>query len=355
MKVLITGAFGYLGSVLCFELHNRGYEVVACDAGFFADSLISSPTAPLSTPKRIDVRDLHENMFDGIEAVVHLAGISNDPMGRMTNEAVYDPSRVYTKQLAECCKRLGVKFIFASSCSVYGIANEHIVDESSTVRPQTGYSLNKWQIEQDLAQLADEGFSPIALRFATVFGPSPRIRFDIVINMLVGMAVATGKIILNSDGGAWRPNLHIQDLCESVHRCLQLKRCEPNLLVMNVGDERNNLSILDIAKTVKDSVAGSEIYFLSADGSLDSKGLVRDRKVEGSDSRSYKVSFAKIREVLPGFKCKWSVKEGVSELVKWLSDIPLDERTFHSRRYYRLQHLEDLISDGRLSEDLRWN
>lgn len=354
MEVLVTGGVGYLGSVLCEHLTSYGYNVTAYDSGFFADSLITQPNMSFSADMKLDVRDLRSEMLNGVDAVIHLAGISNDPMGRMTNEAVYDPSRAYTKHLAECCKRLGVRFIFASSCSVYGIANEHIVDESSTVRPQTGYSLNKWQVEQDLAELADEGFSPIALRFATVFGPSPRIRFDIVINMLAGMAVATGKIVLNSDGKAWRPNLHIQDLCESVHRSLQLKRSEPNLLVMNVGDEHNNLSIIEIAKTVKDSVAGSEIYFLSADGSLDSKGLVRDRKVEGSDSRSYKVSFAKIREVLPGFKCKWSVKEGVSELVKWLRDIPLDERTFHSRRYYRLQHLEDLISDGRLSEDLRW-
>jgi nucleoside-diphosphate-sugar epimerase len=261
MKILVTGSQGYLGSVLTAELAKAGYDCLGYDTGFFLDSLLYP--APTTRTLPLDVRELAGQDLSGVDVVVHLAGISNDPMGKLDVAKVYDPTRAYTFRLAEMCKKHKVKFIFASSCSIYGIGGADLLDETSPVHPQTGYSLNKLQIESDLATLSGNGFDPIALRFATVFGLSPRIRFDVVINMLAGMAFTSGKIILNSDGQAWRPNLHILDLCQSVISAIQLNNEGRGLEILNVGCEENNMRILDIAKTVQRFVPGSELNYLS--------------------------------------------------------------------------------------------
>lgn len=353
LKVLITGSQGYLGSVLCDYLRSYNYSILSLDAGFFWNSIIDWGVADSSITLR-DARDITDDDLIGVQAVVHLAGISNDPMGRMDASQVYDPTRAYTRRLAIMCKERGIKFIFASSCSVYGIGGEERLDENSKVNPQTGYSLNKFQIEQDLSDLSDSAFSPIALRFATVFGPSPRIRFDVVINMFAGMAVADGHIVLNSDGSAWRPNLHILDLCESVRLCLELEYSDGKLLIMNVGDEHNNCSILDLAKIVQQKVPGCKLSFLEQQPELDESGLIRDRKVKGSDTRTYRVSFAKIRTILKGFSCKWTIEDGVEDLVNWLVSGKLTSASFRNKGFYRLQQLEFLINEGYLSDELRW-
>ena len=352
-KVLVTGSTGYLGSVLCADLADHGFECVGYDTGFFKQAVLYP--APATRTVARDARDITEADIEGFDAVVHLAGISNDPMGKLDAGRIYDPTRVYAVEIAKMCKKLGVKFVFASSCSIYGIGTDELLTEQSVTHPQTFYSLNKLQIEQDLASIAGNGFSPIALRFATVFGASPRIRFDVVINMLAGMAVANGVIVLNSDGLAWRPNLHILDACQAMRCAIELDHRSGELLVLNVGNDENNLQVIKIAKIIQDAVPGCEIKFLADNPELDKDGLIKDRKIkEGSDTRTYKVSFEKIKQVMPGFRCAWNVERGVEDMVRRFREIPLSNERFKARGFYRLQQLEYLYENGYLSENLRW-
>ena len=352
-KVLITGSQGYIGSVLTEYLTRRGYDCIGFDTGFFADSLLYNP--PSTTTITRDVRTFTSSDLQGVDAVVHLAGISNDPLGELRADLVYDPTRKYTLEVARLCKEAGVRFIFASSCSIYGIGDGSLLDENSQVNPQTFYSLNKLQIEQDLQSLSDATFSPIALRFATIYGPSPRIRFDVVVNMLVGMAVATNNIVLNSDGQSWRPNLHIEDACQSVHSALQSNYNDGSLLALNVGSDQDNVRILDIAKTIQELVPGCSLSYLSENPELDKEGLIRDRKIKDSaDTRTYKVSFDRIHTVFPSFKCNYALRSGISGLVDCLRSLPLTYETFKSRGFYRLQQLEYLHSNQLVDDNLFW-
>ena len=352
-RVLVTGSLGYIGSVLTPYLTHHGFDCVGYDTGFFESGVLYPP--PATTTVHRDVRDFTERDLDGIDAVVHLAGISNDPMGKLDVARIYDPTREYSLAIAKLCKKTGVKFVFASSCSVYGLGSSELLDETSPTRPQTPYSVNKLQIEQDLTSISDSDFSPIALRFATVFGLSPRIRLDVVVNMLTAMATATGRVVLNSDGTPWRPNVHILDACLAVRRSIELDYNEPQLLVLNVGDEKNNLQVLDIAKTVQRAIPGCGLKYLTENPELDTAGLIKDRKVEGGrDTRTYKVSFEKIRRVMPGFACEWTVERGVDELARRFEELSFDDGDFTDRRYFRLQQLEYLHEHGYLSDDLRW-
>ncbi len=350
-KILITGSAGYLGSVMTEYLEKNGSDCIGYDTGFFRDCLLYDTTAKTVM---CDARDIEANDLAGVDAVVHLAGISNDPFGNLEAAKVYDPTRAYALKIARLCKEQQIKFIFASSCSVYGIGQGELLDENSPTHPQTPYSLNKWQVEQDLQGIADDDFSPIALRFATAFGLSPRLRFDLVTNMLTGMAFTTGKIILNSDGTPWRPNVHILDICKSVKYAINSNH-RGGLLKLNVGDESNNLQVMDIAKKVQACVPGCELKFLKENPELDKEGLVRDRKVkQGVDTRTYKVSFAKIRETFPGFQCDWSVEAGIRDMVEKFKAINLTEAQFKSKNFYRLQKIEHLYQSHFLSADLRW-
>ena len=335
-------------------LEDAGYSCLGLDTGFFSEALLYPASLAQTTIK--DVRYLTDDDLRGIDVVVHLAGISNDPMGKLDPSLVYDPTRLYSIRIAKMCKKLGVRFIFASSCSVYGIGGNEFLTESSPTNPQTFYSLNKRQIEDDLQSISDKSFSPIALRFATVFGSSPRIRFDVVVNMLAGMAVADKVITLNSDGKSWRPNLHIQDLCQSIKCAIDSEYEGGELLVLNVGSDENNLQIIDIARTIQRIVSGCEIKFLSENPDMDKEGLIRDRKVKqgGQDTRTYQVSFEKIRTVFPRFKCEWNVERGVREMVERFSALSLSREMFKRRGFYRLQQLEYLHGNGYLSDDLFW-
>jgi len=352
-KILVTGSTGYLGSVMTGYLQQHGHECIGYDTGFFKDCLFYGQ-APTKTIAR-DARDLGPEDLKGIDAVVHLAGISNDPFGNLDAAKVYDPTRIYAKRIAEMCKAQGVKFIFASSCSIYGIGGADLVDENAPTLPQTPYSLNKLQVEQDLQSLADKNFSPIALRFATAFGLSPRIRFDLVTNMLAGMAFTTGRIVLNSDGTPWRPNVHILDICKSVRYAIDSNHRDGTLLVLNVGDECNNLQVIDIARKIQARIKGCELKYLKDNPELDKEGLVRDRKVkQGVDTRTYRVSFAKIKRVFPGFQCEWPMDKGVDDMVSKFESLPLTEAMFKNKNFYRLQKIESLYQGQFLSPDLRW-
>lgn len=352
-RILVTGSQGYLGSVLTPYLVQAGFDCLGYDAGFFEPCLLY-PATETPTARR-DARDITESDLDGIDAVVHLAGISNDPMGKLDVSRIYDPTRLYSLAIATLCKKRGVKFIFASSCSVYGLGGDDLLTEASATQPQTPYSLNKLQIEDDLRTICDDTFSPIALRFATVFGASPRLRFDVVVNMLTGMAASGGKIVLNSDGRSWRPNVHIVDVCRAVHRAIDLDYTGGDLLVLNIGDEANNMPVIEIARIVQQSIPGCELKFLAENPELDRDGLIGDRKIKsGVDTRTYKVSFAQVKQVFAGFACEWTVADGVREMVARFRALGFDEEMFKRRGFYRLQELEYLHGHGYLSDDLRW-
>jgi len=354
-KVLIVGSQGYLGSRLTGYLNKRGFDCTGLDTGFFKDGVFYEPESVNTINK--DARKICPTDIEGFDAVILLAGISNDPFGHMTSEQIYYPTRDYAIAVASMCKEMGVQFVYPSSCSIYGAAvNDGYLTEVSDVNPQTPYSLNKVQVEEELTKLVDENFSPIALRFGTVYGISPRIRFDVVINMLCGLALTTGKIILNSNGQAWRPNLHIEDACESFKCCLDWNPNNGKLNVFNVGNNGDNYQVINIAKLIQGEVEGSKLTYLGHGGIDDSANeLIKDRKIQdGVDTRTYQVSFDKIFKTLPGFKCKWTVEKGVKSLIKDLQDIGLNKESFNRREFYRLQQIEFLHKEKFINDELFW-
>jgi len=353
-KVLIIGSQGYLGSLLTGYLNEHGYDCTGIDTGFFKNGILYDP-APIVTTKK-DAREVGPMDIEGFNAVILLAGISNDPFGHMTSEQIYDPTRDYAIAIAGICKEKGVQFIYPSSCSVYGAAlSDDFLTESSKVNPQTPYSLNKVQVEKELTKLVDEDFSPIALRFGTVYGMSPRIRFDVVINMLCGLSLTTGKVTLNSNGKAWRPHLHIEDACESFKCCLDWNPSNGKLNIFNVGNHGDNYQIIDIAKLIHAEVEGSQLTYLGQGDDDGGSELIKDRKIQdGVDTRTYKVSFDKIHDELPGFKCKWTVETGIKHFLQELKRIGLDKDSFNRREFYRLQQIEHLHASKQIDDDLNW-
>jgi len=353
-KVIIIGSQGYLGSRLAEYLNEHGHECTGMDTGFFKSGIFQ----PIDNTHTIskDARNIEDKDIKGFDTLILLAGISNDPFGHMTAEQIYDPTREYALKIARMCKKLGIKFIFPSSCSVYGAAlsNDYLNEEAPT-NPQTHYSINKLQIEDGLKEIADTNFSPIALRFGTVYGLSPRIRFDVVINMLCGLAITTKSITLNSDGQAWRPNLHIDDACEAFKCCVEWEYGMGKLMVLNVGNDGDNYKVVDIAKTVHKYVENSSLNYLDKNKKHSDDDLIKDRKIQdGVDTRSYKVSFDKIHNTLPNFSCKWTVEKGIVNLLNQFRDIKLDNNTFNRREFYRLQQIEFLHKTQKIDDDLYW-
>jgi nucleoside-diphosphate-sugar epimerase len=353
-KILIIGSQGYLGSHLIGYLSNLGYHCKGIDTGFFSNGILQ-PINSEDVVKK-DARSIIKDDLNGFDALILLAGISNDPFGRLTAEQIYDPSRDYALSIALMCKELGVKFIYPSSCSVYGAAADGFLTEDSPTNPQTPYSINKLQVEKGLLELSDENFVPIALRFGTVYGISPRIRFDVVINMLCGLALTSKKVTLNSNGKAWRPHLHIDDACESFRCSIDWEPDLNKLVTLNVGRNEDNYQILDIAKIIHSNVKGSQLNHLDSNqGNLENE-LIKDRKIQdGVDTRSYKVSFDKILKTLPGFKCNWSVEKGIIDLLGNLRNVNLDKDVFNRREFYRLQQIEYLHKTKQIDNDLLWS
>ena len=337
-KVLIVGHTGYLGSRLVPYLAAVGYEVGGIDLGYFQSGQIH-PCDDHTISKK-SAADITTEDIRGFDVVIQLAGLSNDPIGTFDPEKFYQPTVEYTLKIAAICRDLGARFIFPSSCSVYGFS-EKLLNEQSQVNPKTFYSQNKIDIENGLQELSSSQFSPIALRFATIFGPSPRIRFDVVINMLVGMATSKNEIVLNSNGLAWRPHLYIDDACSAIRSCIDWDYNGPDLMTLNVGRDDNNWQILAVAKYISERFGHIPIRFLSPDTKKDD--LVVDRKItDGVDKRNYQVSFAKIESTLPSFRCQTSVKEGINELILWFEKYEIDLTKFSQREFYRLQQMEFL-------------
>jgi nucleoside-diphosphate-sugar epimerase len=353
-KVLVTGSLGYIGTVLTKYLADRGFDCQGYDIGFFKECLLYEYE---DTPTIYgDMRDFDKEVLDGVDAVVHLAAISNDPLENLSADEVYEPTRIYAAALTHECKERGIRLVFASTSSIFGLSQgSETLDEEAPKNPQTPYSENKWLIEQNMEMTTDDRFAPIMLRFATVFGSSPRLRLCVFLNMFVGMAFTSQKIVLNSDGAAWRPNIHIQDVCESIKRAIEYDGTLRETLALNVGTSELNYTVRQVAETIAQEVPGCELEFRGSCGSkIENNALVYDKKIHDRvDTRTYRLSFDKIEKEFPGFKCEWDLKKGILEMLDCFDNIGLTTEMFENVRFYRLRWLEELRKQNRITDDLR--
>jgi nucleoside-diphosphate-sugar epimerase len=338
MKVLLTGHLGYLGTVLAPMLRAAGHETVGLDSGLFADCVLGPPPEPIPE-LRVDVRDVDENALAGFDAVIHLAALSNDPLGSLAPELTYDINQHASVRLARLAKDAGVRrFLYASTCSVYGATGgDELVTEAAPLRPVTPYAESKVRVEDSLVELAEPAFSPVSLRNATAFGFSPRLRADIVLNNLVGHAVLAGEVRVLSDGTPWRPLVHARDIAAAFLAALEAEKDAVHGTAFNVGMEANNLTVADIAAEVVEAVPGSEVVVTGE---------------TGGDPRSYRVDFSAIRAALPAFCPQWTVKAGAVELAEAYVRHGLDRHGF-DRRFTRLVRLAARQADGSVGADLR--
>jgi nucleoside-diphosphate-sugar epimerase len=340
MRVLLTGSSGYVGSVARGVLAAAGHDVVCLDTAFYEGCDLGASTTP-PPDLRLDVRDLTEDHLDGFEAVVHLAALSNDPIGELNEDLTYAINHRASVRLAELARARGAeRFVFASSCSMYGASGSAgAIDETAPLAPLTAYAESKARTEHDLADLVSDDFSPIALRFATAYGASPRLRLDIVLNNLVGWALTTGAVRLQSDGTAWRPLIHVEDMARAIAAVLTAPREAVHGQAFNTGPANANYVVRDLASIVADAVGNVEVEF--AEGA-------------GADPRSYRVDFSKIADTLGSFTPVWDAPSGARQLVSAYTDAGMDAELFSGDRFTRLSRLKTLIDSGRLDDELRW-
>ncbi|AYF73755.1 SDR family oxidoreductase [Nocardia yunnanensis] len=336
MRVLVTGHQGYLGTVMVPELQRAGHDVTGLDSGYFAECVLGeAPPAPPTLS--VDLRDVTVEQLAGFDAVVHLAALSNDPLGALAPQITYDINHHASVRLALLAKEAGVRrFLYASTCSVYGAAGDGLVAEDAPLRPLTPYAESKVRVEDDVAAIADSGFSPVFLRNATAFGFSPRLRADIVLNNLVGYAVLTGEVKVLSDGTPWRPLVHAQDIARAFATCLTAPIEAVHCRAYNVGTEANNLTVAQIAQAVVDVVPESTLAITGE---------------SGADPRSYRVDFGYARKEL-GFEATWSIPDGAAELYREYTARGLTADAFF-QRFTRLAHLKSLKESGVLDDELR--
>mgnify|MGYP006293568167 CR=1 FL=1 len=339
MNILVTGTDGYIGCLLASTLLKEGYRVIGLDTGFYRQGWLYNGLKQVPKCINKDIRDITEEDLSGFDVVVHLAELSNDPLGQLNQKITYEINHQGSVELARKSKQAGVKrFIYSSSCSVYGIGENDLKTEQSETQPRTAYAKCKVLVEQDVSKLADENFSPTFLRNATAFGPSPRMRFDIVVNNLTGLAWTTKIISLTSDGSPWRPLVHVLDICEAIACTIKAPREIIHNQIFNVGTTQENYRIREIAEIVADTFPKCTVSIGKSDG----------------DDRSYRVSFDKIQSQLPGFECKRNVKQGVQQLRELFEHIRLDHKIFKARPFTRLKQLQHLLNTEQIDQNYFW-
>ncbi|HET7543351.1 MAG TPA: SDR family oxidoreductase [Polyangiaceae bacterium] len=338
MKVLVTGHRGYIGVEMVSVLVGAGHQVIGLDTGFFDACDFQAP--PDEVPSlNVDLRDVTAEQLRGFDAVLHMGALSNDPLGNINPNLTYDINLHASVRLARAAKEARVpRFLFSSSCSLYGAGGDGFLNESAAFNPQTPYGESKIRVEQELTSLADATFSPVYLRNATAYGVSRRLRADIVVNNLVGHAITTGKVLLQSDGSPWRPLVHLRDIIHAFECCLVAPREAIHDQAFNVGKTTENFRIRDVANLVAEIVPNCEVAF--APGA-------------SADSRDYRVDFSKIESQLPGFRAKWTLRAGIEELYQAYKAAGLSREDWQGPRYYRLPTIKNLIADGKLNLDLR--
>lgn len=339
MRVLMTGSEGYIGAVLREHLLRKGHEVVGLDTGYFKECDFGAPPCPIPLIEK-DIRLVETSDLEGFDAVVHLAALSNDPVGNLAPGITEEINTQGSIRLAERAREAGVRrFLFASSCSLYGQGAAKGLTEEAPANPQTPYARSKIDFEMALRKLATDDFSPAYLRNATAYGVSPRLRFDIVVNNLCGWAWTTGKIQMSSDGTPWRPLVHVKDISKAFVCALEAPREAIHDQAFNVGSTVNNLQIREIAFKVQAQMPSCEVTFGNSDG----------------DNRTYNVDFTKIETKLPGFvHADYTVDQAITEFLDAFKDLSLKEEQFNSRLYTRLRQIKYLQETGRINEALYW-
>jgi nucleoside-diphosphate-sugar epimerase len=337
--ILVTGHNGYIGSVLVPVLLEAGYDVVGYDTGYFRECTIIPDVYEVRTINK-DIRDLTARDLQGFHSVVHLAALSNDPIGNLRQNWTEEINHRSSVRLAELAKIAGVeRFLFSSSCIMYGMSSAEEVNEESPLDPQTEYARSKVKSERAIAGLASDGFSPVFLRNGTIYGLSPHMRFDTVFNDLMGLATTTGKVIVYSDGKPWRPVIHVKDVARAFLAVLTASADKVHNQAFNVGSNDLNYRVLQLAEIAQKTV----------------RGCVLQVKAQASaDQRTYRADFTKFKSTFPNFEFDWTPEKGAHELYTAFRSIQLDQATFMDKRFTRLKWLTYLLESGRLDDSLRW-
>ena len=340
MNLLVTGTDGYIGVLLAPYLMQKGHTVTGVDTGFYREGWLyqgASDQGPRTIQK--DIRLLTESDLHGFDAVLHLAELSNDPLGQLNPNITFKINHQGSVDLARKAKAAGVKrFIYTSSCSVYGFGGDDFKSETSDTNPQTAYAQCKVNVEKDVGALASDQFSPVFLRNATAYGASPRMRFDIVLNNLCGLARTVGEIRMISDGTPWRPLVHVLDICRAVGCAVEAPQASIHNQIFNVGDSKANYRVREIAEIVAEAFPGCQLSFGKSD----------------PDNRSYRVSFDKIHSQLPGFACDWDAQKGTQQFKQLFDRIQMTAEQFQARPFTRLKTLEYLIRTEQIDGDFFW-
>jgi nucleoside-diphosphate-sugar epimerase len=339
MRILVTGHNGYIGTVLTPMLLGHGHEVIGLDTNLYETCTFTGVVPSIDTIKK-DVRDVQNHDVEGFDAIIHLAGLSNDPLGDYRPELTEEINEKASIRLAWMAKRAGVKrFVFASSCSNYGAGGADFLTEKAAFNPVTPYGLSKVRVEAALSKMADENFSPTYLRASTAYGVSPRLRFDLVANNLTAWAFTTGRVYIKSDGTPWRPIVHIEDISRAYIAALHVPRELIHNEAFNVGTTMENYQVREIAEVVQEIVPECEIEYAPD---------------AGPDKRCYRVDCNKIARTLHEFKPQWTAYRGIEQLYEEYKRVGLTLQEFEGPKYMRIAHIKHLIAEGRLDENLRW-